>query len=314
MNVTGNQVAALVATILPLVASIFAQQSERQERNKARATEEQTRLEAKRNADSAVDNAAAKELNDGLKKLANLPAGNSPNGELCSTLHTSLELLRQSDPTPKTEAVLAAWLTYRAEKAGGRLVCQCRKTIEIANDAWGKLRASESPNSRSLRNELIFALTGANEECNASALATGRPPLGLPATGDDALVKDIDRPVPGARVYLQVPDSQAKEALGEVRSTLNDAGYRVHEIEIVGPKRAPRCAELRYVYASDAAEATTLLDDLNTERVLASIYGNALASAGKREFEPKRMSRYEGRSLNRVYELWLPVAGGQECK
>jgi hypothetical protein len=311
MAVSNNQLAALVATIVPLVASIFAQQSERQERSKARAAEEKTRLEAKRNADGAVDNTSASQLNEVLKRLANDPAKSSVNGELCSTLHTSLELMRQSDPTPKTEAVLAAWLTYRPEKADGRLVCQCKRTIGVAHEAWDELRVSGS-RGRPVPKELLFALNAADDECNPDVVASAKPPMGLPATGDDLPTLSIRSPARGARVYMQVPDDHAKDALTPVQEALRNAGYRVHEIEVVG-KRAPRCAELRYVYANDTPEATTLLDDLNKERVQSLIYQGAPASAVERKFTPKRMGRYEGRSLNRVYELWLPVKNGEEC-
>jgi len=366
VNLSGNQkLGALVAAILPLVASIYGQQAQRLEQNQARIAEQQARADAERQAADTADTASAQQLNDAFKHLANLPLGTGPSPELCSTLHTSLELLRRNAPTPKTEAVVTAWLTYRVEADGRRLVCDCKRTIRIAAANWlpqteqTQLQSSASADGKSVHNDLIYALNAANTECigtppptplaaelsspTPTGIPTERerktplertatrspgpqppqevappPPPPAPVAATPALPPPtppfgLHRPAPGARIYFQVPDAETKDRIAAARSALEQAGYSVSDVQVMGATRSPRCAELRYIYANDTAEANTLLEDLNTSVMLAQLYGSTQPDQKQRRFSLKRMSRYEGRVLNRVYEVWLPNDGGRGC-
>lgn len=332
MNLSGNQkVGALLTAVLPLVVSIYGQQAERREQSAVRAAEQQARLEADRKAADASDSESAKQLNEAFAQVANTGEGTKVRAELCSTLHTSLELIWQSAPTPKTEAVVTAWLTYRPESdaAPTLLVCACRSAIRTANSRWEKRPSELRPDGKPLHEELIAALTAANTECKLTGTPSIPPGQATPTPTGAAVAPTaqltpgqatpistvaLTRPSPGARIYLQVPDKPTKERIKPLQEALERAGYRVPGVEVVGDTASPRCAEVRYVYASDQSEANALCADLNLDEVRRMAISPGDVSDLKQHcFSAQAMSRYAGRAPNRVYELWLPRKGGQEC-
>lgn len=328
------------------MTSIWTQQAERQQQVAVRALEEDTRLKAQRQAANDADSSAAKELNKVLSDFAANPSAKAS----CWTLHNSLQLLGQCVATPKTEAVVTAWLTFRMED-DVLLVCGCTATIRAAADKWFKRdHASTSLDCKALHYPLIDALNVANRECTGMVQKTAAPttvetvvptpsptargaiPTSARRTGTPAAEPSVPppppppptaaptepavpgikirRPKPGAQIYIQVPDSDTKAAIKAVVPALVSAGYGVPAIEVVGDKRAPRCAELRYIYSNDKYEAETLLEDANQEAALKWLQQKDLS---QKTFHLEQAGRYQGRALNRVYELWLPSNGGKDC-
>jgi hypothetical protein len=348
---SGQKLGALLAAVLPLVASIYGQQAERRQRNQERAEELQVRVQAERKAEAAADAASAEQLNRAFQQFAS-PVAEVDKLDLCATLHSSLELLRQSPPAPRTDAVAAAWLTYRPDDDDGSdlLVCKkCRRTIEFAARRFsvGRAVAADQPLPGERSADFKKALSDADLECSsgptskvaeasptptasrrASVEPTPRRAGGSPtvspavqptepalATPTAARLRpQLKRPDPGARIYIQVPDAETKARIQKARLALQTAGYRVHDIEIVGERRAPKCPELRYVYAADKAEAEVLLSDLNNPENRDRLDTlNVPDQPALPNFTLARMGRYAGRTLNRVYELWLPADGGKKC-
>ncbi|MDB5967823.1 MAG: hypothetical protein JWQ90_273 [Hydrocarboniphaga sp.] len=99
------------------------------------------------------------------------------------------------------------------------------------------------------------------------------------------------------RVFIQVPDSDAKTDAEILRTALNaQAPFKSPGIETVGPQRSPQQLEIRYTYPADQPAARIL------EQALDSKFCGGGGASAKLVYQP----RFQGRADSGVLEVWWP--------